>query len=188
MSVIVFTYSAVDQSGQPIKGTVEASDKEDALKKIDSLRQLGFSDIVIENANIVEQKAGESEKTVTKGTEKKGIPLFAKICHALAVLWTLFCLFSFFSGLAAISNKDKPTSPEAIMSECKKIWGNSYTMIETCVKSKEEAAKNSQSQTVGTVEAVAISVGFFFWMMIWFFPTVGLEVIAIAVTVGARKK
>ena len=188
MSFIIFTYKAVDQAGQPVKGKVEAQSKEDAFGKIEELRQLGFRDIVIENANLLEQKAGESEEVPVKATGRKGMPLFAKIFHLLALLWTLFCIFGFFSGVAAVGSKGKPTTPETMMSECKRVWGDNYTMLETCIKSKEETAKKPKTETIGTAETVAISIGFFFWMMLWFFPVVGLEIMAIAITVASKKR
>ncbi|MBI3999468.1 MAG: hypothetical protein HY351_02535 [Candidatus Omnitrophica bacterium] len=187
-TVIVFTYKATDQSGQPVSGKVEAPNKEEALQKIETLRQLGFQNITIEHADIVDQKPGESEEVAAQSQVKGGMPVAATVCHVLAVLWTLICIFGFFSGVVAVSSKGKPTSPEAIMSECKKTWGDDYAMLETCIKAKEEAAKNPQKQTGGTAEGIAITVGFFFWMMLWFFPVVGLEIIAIAITVGSKKK
>lgn len=38
------------------------------------------------------------------------------------------------------------TDPE-IMSNCKELWGDSYTMLESCIKREEESKKNIQNRT-----------------------------------------
>jgi len=48
MSKIVFRYRGLDQQGAETRGTVEALDKEDALKKLRSLEAAGLCDLSIE--------------------------------------------------------------------------------------------------------------------------------------------
>ena len=46
----------------------------------------------------------------------------------------------------------------------------------------------NQSKNIGTAESIGISLGFFFWLILWFIPTVGLEVIAIFLNSAAKNK
>ena len=52
MSRIVFNYRGLDSRGAPASGTVEAADKEDALRKLRSLETEGLCEIVIEEVSV----------------------------------------------------------------------------------------------------------------------------------------
>ena len=90
---------------------------------------------------------------VKVASEKKGIPSGAKVCHVLALLWTLFCVFGFFSGMSNVAH-----------------------------------STSSLDGTMSNAAAVGAGCGMFIWILLWFFPVVGLEVIAIVITLSARKK
>ena len=85
--------------------------------------------------------------------EKKGVPSGAKVCHVLALLWTLFCVFGFFSGMSNVAH-----------------------------------STSNLDGTMSNAAAVGAGCGMFIWILFWFFPVVGLEVIAIVITLSARKK
>ena len=55
MDTIQFSYKALDKSGQPIAGTVQAPSREAALLKIQELREQGFNDIAILNAAVASE-------------------------------------------------------------------------------------------------------------------------------------
>ena len=81
---------------------------------------------------------------VKKTSEKEGIPWGAKICHFLALGWTLLCLHSCFAGANNVPQSD--------------------------------AAR------------AGAGCGEFLVIVMWFFPVVALEVIAIAITLSAKKR
>lgn len=56
MGKIVFSYRGLNEQGVETSGTLEAADKEDALKKIQELKERGFQNLSIENAVVSTKK------------------------------------------------------------------------------------------------------------------------------------
>ena len=51
---------------------------------------------------------------------KRGLPRGAKICHTLVALWTVFCIWCFFSGVSNVMNNSSGQvgTPETIATGC----------------------------------------------------------------------
>ena len=88
MGKITFTYSAQNREGLPVRGSVEAADKEDALNKLRALEVEGLQNISIENA-IVEKDAP---------AQTPEAPVISKIATPIA----LICILLLAIGMVRI--------------------------------------------------------------------------------------
>lgn len=68
MNKIVFSYRGLDSQGAPASGTVEAADKEDALRKLRLLETQGLHDLSIEGA---QQLNGSPSTAASPATNKQ---------------------------------------------------------------------------------------------------------------------
>lgn len=112
--MILFSYRGIDAQGAEVQGTVEATDKDDALKKLKVLQAQGLHNLSIEGAQHNDSSLLQSQSSTTKQEQKPSElpPLW------LRIVFLFICLGIFSWAWSSFFPKSpSPSSKSSISSE-----------------------------------------------------------------------
>lgn len=96
--MIVFSYRGVNEQGLETSGTVEALDKDDALKKLRLLEAQGLHDIAIETAN-VDRRVADGNHAPPRPRTALPLPMLAVIAGVVVLLAAGLCRVYYGGGI-----------------------------------------------------------------------------------------